>query len=405
MNFLNYKFFLKKGKPEYRIIINMIERKIQTEIIRLASEYSVILIQGPRQSGKTTLCRMLFPEKPYFSLEEPDIRSRAEQDPRGFLSSVPDGAVLDEVQRVPSLLSYIQRIVDEKKKKGMFILTGSSNLLLSESVSQSLAGRVAIFRLLPLSFEEASELQSGWSAESMILNGFYPQLLNEKMSRSEFYRNYVNTYVERDIRTILKIKDYDNFRRFLVSVASRIGTNVDLTAISSESGVSTKTVSEWLSVLEQSFICYRLPPYFVNRTKRLVKTPKLYFYDTGVACSVLGIENEEQLSSDRLRGSLFENMIISDMLKRKYNSNSGEDYYFYRTSDGIEVDAVRAYGRKLYPIEIKMSSTFDPSWAKGLNVFLKEYEDSAASGCIVYGGEEEFQFRDIEIRTYRKYWA
>lgn len=378
----------------------MIERTIKDSILSLSKEYPVILVQGPRQSGKTTLVKTLFPEKKYITLEDIDTRSRAIEDPRGFLSNIPDGAILDEVQRAPDILSYIQSIVDSNNKMGMFILTGSSNLLLMEAVSQSLSGRVAIFKLLPLSMLEVKDIEIGWSIEKRILNGFYPRLLTQKMDVSAFFRNYIETYVERDVRRVLNIRNIDSFRRFLVSVAQRIGSTLDITSLASDAMVSTKTVSEWLSILDASFICFRLQPYFSNRSKRLAKRPKIYFYDTGLACALLGIVDEEQLSNDRLRGSLFENMLIVDMLKRKYNKYTSEEFYFYRTLDGVEVDLVMEKGRKLYPMEIKSSQTFNPDWASSLCKFEAEYSDECEKALIIYGGNESFKFKNINVFGY-----
>ncbi len=378
----------------------MIERTIKDSILSLSKEYPVILVQGPRQSGKTTLVKTLFPEKKYITLEDIDTRSRAIEDPRGFLSNIPDGAILDEVQRAPDILSYIQSIVDSNNKMGMFILTGSSNLLLMEAVSQSLSGRVAIFKLLPLSMLEVKDIEIGWSIEKRILNGFYPRLLTQKMDVSAFFRNYIETYVERDVRRVLNIRNIDSFRRFLVSVAQRIGSTLDITSLASDAMVSTKTVSEWLSILDASFICFRLQPYFSNRSKRLAKRPKIYFYDTGLACALLGIVDEEQLSNDRLRGSLFENMLIVDMLKRKYNKYTSEEFYFYRTLDGVEVDLVMEKGRKLYPMEIKSSQTFNPDWASSLCKFEAEYSDECEKASIIYGGNESFKFKNINVFGY-----
>ena len=378
----------------------MIERTIKDSILSLSKEYPVILVQGPRQSGKTTLVKTLFPEKKYITLEDIDTRSRAIEDPRGFLSNIPDGAILDEVQRAPDILSYIQSIVDSSNKMGMFILTGSSNLLLMEAVSQSLSGRVAIFKLLPLSMLEVKDIEIGWSIEKRILNGFYPRLLTQKMDVSAFFRNYIETYVERDVRRVLNIRNIDSFRRFLVCVVQRIGSTLDITSLASDAMVSTKTVSEWLSILDASFICFRLQPYFSNRSKRLAKRPKIYFYDTGLACALLGIVDEEQLSNDRLRGSLFENMLIVDMLKRKYNKYTSEEFYFYRTLDGVEVDLVMEKGRKLYPMEIKSSQTFNPDWASSLCKFEAEYSDECEKASIIYGGNESFKFKNINVFGY-----
>lgn len=378
----------------------MIERSISKKIIELSKEYPVILVQGPRQSGKTTVCRNLFPNKPYVLLENPDVRIRAIEDPRGFLAEFSDGAILDEVQRVPELISYIQGIVDERNSSGMFILTGSNNLLLMEAVSQTLAGRVAIFSLLPFSMKETLDMNSFDSMEKRILYGGYPRLIVDNMNKDAFFENYISTYVEKDVRQVLKIKDSDLFRRFVQLVAERIGSMIDISSLAGDCGISTKTANEWLSILETSFICFRLPPYFVNRTKRLVKTPKLYFYDTGLACALLGISDEKQLAKDRLKGSLFENLVILEFLKDKYNLVSSDRLYFYRTSDGIEVDLVKQEGRNLTPIEIKFSSTFFPEWVKGISKFKEEYSDESSNGIVIYSGKDSFSFKSIEVKNF-----
>ncbi|MGP1419571.1 MAG: ATP-binding protein [Sphaerochaetaceae bacterium] len=373
---------------------------MQEKLLALSKEYPVLLIQGPRQSGKTTLCRMLFPNKPYVLLETPDIREQANEDPRGFMRQLPDGAVIDEIQRVPELLSYIQGIVDEKESNGMFILTGSSNILLMEAITQTLAGRVAIFSLLPLSIQETRNLTLLDSYEKRIIYGGYPRLLADRMDKDAFFENYIMTYVEKDVRSVLRIKDADRFRIFLSLCAERIGGLLDITALSRECGISTKTVSEWLSILEASFICFKLQPYYNNRTKRLVKTPKLFFYDTGLACALLGITSEARLQKDRMRGSLFENLVILEEVKRKCNSASSDKLYFYRTADGIEVDLVKEKGRTLYPIEIKCSETFSPAWTRGIDKFKSEYQEMSSAGTIVYAGEKSFAFKDFHIKSY-----
>lgn len=377
----------------------MIEREIKDKLIRISAEYPVTLIQGPRQSGKTTLCKMLFPQKPYVLMETPDVRTRAENDPIGFLDEFPNGAIFDEIQRVPFLLSYIQGIVDRTNKPNMFVLTGSNNLLLMEAVSQTLAGRVAIFNLLPFSLKEAHSLYHTDTAEERILNGGYPRLLTGKMTLEPFFENYISTYVEKDVRTVLKVKDSELFRRFVVLCADRVGKLLEISELAKDCGISTKTVYEWLSILETSYICFQLKPYYVNKTKRLIKSSKLYFYDTGLACALLGINSIEQLKQDKAFGSLFENMIILEHMKRNFNQiNSGKMYY-YRTTDKIEVDLVIEEGRKLKPIEIKSTKTFKPDWSKGIGVFKSEYQNSE-SGEIYYAGKDSLTYKEIKVVNY-----
>ena len=383
----------------------MIQRDISSIAIRASKEYPVVLIQGPRQSGKTTLARSLFPDKKYITLEDLDSRTYATEDPRGFLSTIPDGAILDEVQHVPSLMSYIQGIADEKNTPGLFILTGSNNLLLMQAVSQTLSGRIAILTLLPLSVKEEAPFAEGWNIEKQILTGFYPRLITWNMDRSDFYSNYISTYVERDVRQVLKIRNIDGFQRFLAALSERVGNILDITAIANDAGISMKTASEWLSILQTSYICFLLHPHERTRTKRLAKKPKLYFYDTGLATALLGISTEEELRNDRLRGALFENMIIADLVKSSFNKATHEKFMFYRTSDGYEVDLIIQKGRKLYPVEIKSGQTFNTKWTAGIDLFMKEYPDDTQSGTIIYGGADDSSFKGISVKGYKDYLA
>lgn len=383
----------------------MIQRDISSIAVRASKEYPVVLIQGPRQSGKTTLARSLFPDKKYITLEDLDSRTYATEDPRGFLSTIPDGAILDEVQHVPSLMSYIQGIADEENTPGLFILTGSNNLLLMQAVSQTLSGRIAILTLLPLSVKEEAPFAEGWNIEKQILTGFYPRLITWNMDRSDFYSNYISTYVERDVRQVLKIRNIDGFQRFLAALSERVGNILDITAIANDAGISMKTASEWLSILQTSYICFLLHPYEKTITKRLTKKPKLYFYDTGLAAALLGISTEEELRNDRLRGALFENMIIADLIKSSFNKATHEKFMFYRTSDGYEVDLIIQKGRKLYPVEIKSGQTFNTKWTAGIDLFMKEYPDDTQSGTIIYGGADDSSFKGISVKGYKDYLA
>ena len=377
-----------------------IKRSIESAIKSAFAHYPVITITGPRQSGKTTLVKMLFPDKPHCSLEDPDIRRFAESDPRAFLAGFPDGAVFDEVQRVPNLLSYIQGIVDDKKKNGLFVLTGSSNLLLMKSVSQSLAGRCAIFTLLPFSMKESSGIAEIDNAMSCILRGGYPKFITSDEEIPDFFANYINTYVERDVHQLLKIKDSLLFTNFLQLIVGRIGTILDVTSISNDTGVSTKTVMKWLSILHTSYICFLLPPWYENRGKRLVKSPKLYFYDTGLACALAGIKTVEQLTHDPLRGGLFENLVVLEKMKQSFNAGERPDLYFYRDSNGVEVDMVEHSGRKLFPTEIKSSATFNPDFCKNLHKFAERYADKCEHPSVVYCGKEAFTFKGIAFTPF-----
>ena len=333
-------------------------------------------------------------------MENPDTRARALDDPRGFLNGFPDGAILDEIQRTPALLSYMQQIVDEKKRNGFFVLTGSDNFSLRQITSQSLAGRIAMFTLLPFSMEESKSQKWLDNVDKRILYGGYPRLITEKPERTFFFRNYIGSYVERDVRQIINVKDTNLFQRFLALCAGRIGSVLDYTSLSNDCGISVKTVKEWLSILESSYICFRLNPWYVNRTKRLIKSPKLYFYDTGVACTLLDINGESQLNRDPLRGNLFENLVILEKIKKAFNTIKLSKFWYYRTSSGIEVDLVEEYGRTLIPTEIKSSASFHSDFCKNLAVFKSEYPNESTEGYVVYAGEENFTYKDISVSRY-----
>ena len=374
-----------------------IDRKIEPAIRDGMKEYPVVAIVGPRQSGKTTLAKKLFPDKPYRSLEHPGVRLRAERDPEAFLADFPDGAVLDEVQRVPALLSYIQGIVDERGENGLFVLTGSSNLLLMESVSQSLAGRCAVFTLLPFCLSEAAGLLPEGNVSAAVLSGGYPRLLAGNAKHGSFFANYIDTYVERDVRRLVNVKNTILFMRFLKLLAGRVGGILDSASISNDCGVSTKTVQEWLSILQTSYVCFLLPPWHENRGKRLVKSPKVYFCDTGLACALAGIETEEQLERDPLRGALFENLVVLEAMKRAYGAGGRPELYFYRDSNGVEVDLVERAGGKLLPTEIKSAATFHPDFCKHLRTFAGRYPDVCERPRVVYGGSEGFAFEGTSV--------
>jgi predicted AAA+ superfamily ATPase len=375
----------------------MIKREMSSTLKKVAKEYPVVLVHGPRQSGKTTICRAVFSDKPYVSMENPDTRSRALEDPRGFLADFPNGVILDEIQRTPNLLSYMQQIVDEKKQNGFFILTGSDNFSLQQITSQSLAGRIALLTLLPFSMKEIKSETWLTGTDKRILYGGYPRLITEMPDRTFFFKNYIGSYIERDVRQIVNVKDSNLFHRFLTLCAGRIGSILDYTSLSNDCGISVKTVKEWLSILESSYICFLLNPWYVNRNKRLIKSPKLYFYDTGVACSLLGIYEEAQLNRDPLRGNLFENLVILEKIKQAFNTTKPSNFWYYRTSSGIEVDLVEENGRTLIPTEIKSAASFNSSFCKNLTVFKSEYPEESAGENIVYAGSENFTYKGIRV--------
>lgn len=361
----------------------MIQREAEIEVRTLACQFKAVAVVGPRQSGKTTLVRSIFNDKPYANLENPDLRLYAIEDPRGFLSNYPDGAVLDEVQRVPELFSYLQQILDEAATNGMFILTGSNNFLLQEHISQSLAGRVGYLNLLPLTLNEINDRQS--NSNQLIFKGGYPALYNERIDPTKWYSNYIRTYIERDVRMIKNITDLVTFERFLRLCAGRIGQLLNMSSLAVETGVDVKTISAWISVLETSFVLFRLPPYHVNFNKRVVKMPKLYFYDTGLAIALLGIENPVQIELHPFRGSLFENMLIVNVLKTRYNAGKANNIYFWRDSLGNEIDLLIQSGDRLIPVEIKSGQTVTNDYFKGILFWNKITKTEG--GCVVYGGE------------------
>lgn len=381
--------------------MHFIKRALSSELAAMAKSYPVVTILGPRQSGKTTLARKMFPDRPYISLENIDERTFAESDPRGFLDRFPEGAVLDEIQRQPQLLSYIQGIVDERNVKGMFILTGSHQLELHESIAQSLAGRTAILKLLPFTIKELALGNIELSVDEYIYNGMYPRIYKESLEPTKFYRDYVQTYIERDVRKMLNIKDLSQFQHFIKLCAGRIGQVFNSSGISNELGISHPTVKNWLSILEASFIVFRLQPYFENFGKRIVKTPKLYFTDVGLAAYLLDITSKDQIVRDPLRGNLFENLIICELIKNQFNSGFEPGVYYYRDNHGSEVDLLFKTGNDLIPIEIKASKTFNGNFLKGLKRFKSLVEQRCPYGFLIYSGEQEQAIDIFQVYNYK----
>ena len=376
----------------------MIERKITKKILELSKKFPVIAIIGPRQSGKTTLAKHIFPEKDYINLEAPDSRLFAQEDSRTFLSDHSHGLIIDEAQQVPDLFSYIQTIVDDAPMPGHFILTGSQHFLLHEKISQTLAGRVAIFQLLPFSLAELQKTPYFQNDYSYYLyTGFYPAIYDRSIAPKDWFPNYVHTYVERDIRLLKNISNLDAFTRFLKMCAGRIGQLLNLTSLSNEMGITINTVKAWLSVLEASFIIFLLQPHFKNFNKRLVKTPKLYFHDTGLAAYLLGIENRKQIKTHYLKGGLFENLIISEFYKHRLNNGSEPRLYFWRDKIGREIDCIIENGNELKAVEIKSAQTITKEFQKNIIFWNKISDQSAEHAYVVYGGD------DIQIRSHAQF--
>lgn len=363
-----------------------IPREISAVIEQASIYYQVIVVTGPRQVGKTTLCRHLFAGFKYVNLEELDTREMVAADPRAFMDSLGKKVIIDEVQNVPKLLSYIQVRVDNDPELKI-VLTGSSNFSLMQSVTQSLAGRAALFTLLPLSFKELGDYPKDSSTDEILFRGFYPALFDRRIPSRSFYSNYYTTYVERDIRKLMQLRNLDSFQTFIRLCAGRIGTEVNLASLGVEVGVSAPTIREWLSLLHASYITFSLKPYYVNINKRLTKTPKLYFYDTGLACWLLDIENPSQLSTHPLRGAIFENLAVIELLKARYNVGETDNLYFYRENSGREVDVVQTQADKLKLYEVKASKTFNRDFLKNINYLKDIFGDKISFGTVVYDGE------------------
>lgn len=381
--------------------MGLYKRDLEKEMLDMAKDYPIVTVLGPRQSGKTTLARHAFKKKPYASLEDPDTRDFAAKDPRGFLENYPNGAILDEIQRLPSLLSYLQGIVDNSpSKKGLFILTGSHQKELHQSVSQSLAGRTAILTLLPLCIDELPKAVQSNVLDSYIYQGMYPRVYQDKLDPTKFYRNYLQTYVEKDVRQLINIKDLSTFKHFIKLCASRVGQLFNANNLSNELGISSNTVNHWVSILEASFLVYRLQPYFENFGKRIIKSPKLYFTDVGLATYCLDIHNTTQLARDPLRGQLVENFIIMEIIKHRVNQGLEPSCYFYRDSNQHEVDLILKRGHELIPIEIKGSKTFHPDFLKGLTYFQGLVKERAPFGYLIYSGTHEQKIQNNWVKHF-----
>lgn len=369
----------------------VIERDLTPRLRKAAREFPAVTLTGPRQSGKSTLCRKVFPKLEYVSLEAPDIRNFAVDDPRGFLAQFPKGAVIDEVQRAPDLPSYLQGIIDDDPKPGRWILTGSQNLSLLESVNQSLAGRTAVLNLLPLSRSEVTRFKRHpKTLEDSLFAGGYPRIFDKQLDPSDWLASYVATYLERDVRTITNVGDLSTFQRFVELCAGRTGQLLNYSALAGDCGITQPTAKAWLSVLETSFLAFRLQPFHSNLRKRLVKMPKLHFYDSGLVCWLLGIREASQLRSHPLRGAIFESWVVSEILKRRTNRGESRRLSFYRDRDGVEVDIVVEHSDRLELVEAKSAETASSSLFAG-GIRVKGHLESGPMPCevvAVYGGDQ-----------------
>ena len=366
----------------------MIKRHITAELLSLLTEYPVVTILGPRQAGKTTLAKAVLPGYEYHNLEHPETRQLAMDDPKAFLARCGKNVIIDEIQRVPELLSYIQVQVDQVQRNGHFVLTGSHQLALREAITQSLAGRTSLLNLLPVSISELRDAGISYETpENYIYQGFLPRVYDQQQRPTQAYSNYYQTYVERDIRQLINLKDFSLFEKFIKLLAGRVGQLLNHSSLANDVGVTVATIKHWLSILEASFIIYKLPPYFENFGKRVVKSPKYYFIDTGLLCFLLGIEKPHQVVRDPLVGSLFENLVVIECLKTQSNLGRLPGLYFFRDSNGLEVDILLQQGRALTALEVKSSSTYQSSMLTSLKK-LAGLSPALVNAYLVYAGDE-----------------
>ena len=377
----------------------MLTRTAAATLDRLKDFYPVVAVTGPRQAGKTTLARAVFRHKPYANLEEPDTREFARADPRGFLARYPEGAVLDEVQRAPELLSYIQALVDKDRKTGQWILTGSQQLGLAGGISQSLAGRVGYLHLLPFSQEELARIHPIASLEEMIWAGGYPPIHDRGIPAPVWIRDYVQTYLERDVRQLVNVRDLGVFQRFVRMCAMRTGQALNLSALGADCGVTHNTARGWLTVLEASYVAFALPSWHRNLGKRLVKTPRLHFYDTGLAAWLAGMGSAATLGLSALRGPLFESWVISEVMKHRFNHLQDAACHYFRDSNGNEIDLVLEFGGKTLAVEIKSGATLAGDWFRGLHRFAETVD--GVQPVLVYGGDVSFEREGVAVYGWR----
>jgi len=397
----------------------MVKREAEKLLRSYAKQFRAIAIVGPRQSGKTTLAKMVFPKKPYVSLENPDERRLAQEDPRSFLARYKSGCIIDEVQRVPEIFNYLQQILDESSKDGQFVLTGSNNFLMQASITQSLAGRIGFIDLLPLTLNEISATQTSErvasnnklkesstppryiNTDELILSGCYPEIYDKNRDPRIWYPAYIRTYIERDVKQIRNIESTLHFHRFLKLCAGRCGQQWSASALSNECGVDVRTINAWLSVLVSSYIVFLLPPHYKSFNKRIVKTPKLYFTDTGLACSLLGIKTASELSNSHFRGALFENFVLGEINKERTNKGNPFEFYYWRENNGLEVDVLIEKAGEMLPIEIKSAQTYTDTFIKSIRQYNKLSGQS--KGILLYDGQQEWTSPEqLAIVNWRK---
>lgn len=380
----------------------MFTREIEKILHEYAQNFRAVLLIGPRQAGKTTLVQQSFPEKAYVSLENPDVRDFAQNDPRAFLNTFPDGAILDEIQCVPILFNYLQEILDTDNRDGLFIMTGSNNILLQDNISQILAGRIGILEIMPISFREINKQVENENLTDLIWKGSYPEVHAKNRNPAIWYPAYIRTYVERDVRQIKNIEKVSAFTKFIRLCAGRIGQQINISTLSNDSGLDIRTIRAWLSILEASFVIFMLQPYHQNFNKRLIKTPKLYFQDTGLVSSLLGIRNPQEMSLSHFKGALVENYIISECIKNNLNTQSGYSFYYWRDHKGIEVDLIRERNQEITLIEIKSAQTYTREFSK--NILSLQQLIPKTSAHILYDGIQEFETTEnLRIQNWRTF--
>lgn len=379
----------------------MIKRTIEQVAKALWQQYPVVTITGPRQSGKTTLAKCAFPECDYINLEALDVRAEVVADPRGFLQRHPAPIIFDEVQNVPALVSYIQEIVDEKGTSSLFVLTGSHQPALQAAITQSLAGRTALLELLPLSIDEVRSTGTVLERDKLLYTGFMPRLYNSQIPPQRLYADYFKTYVERDIRQLANLKNLNLFETFLRLLAGRIGQVLNLNSLATDVGVSSVTIKEWLSLLETSYIITILRPYYRNFGKRFIKAPKVYFIETGLVAYLLGIRSEQQIATHPLVGNLFENMMVVDLLKQRFNQGLPADMYYMRTSNGVEVDVVQERDGKLDLYEIKSGATFNKEMAKNLLALQPVLGEEVGRQAVIYAGGSASLIEGVQYKNFK----
>ncbi len=366
----------------------MIQRQAKNRLLYLAQTFKSVAVTGSRQSGKTTLIKQVFKDKPYFSLENPDIRRYVMDDPKGFLNANPKGAILDEIQRTPELFSYLQEVLDNSKVKGLFILSGSNNLLLQQSISQTLAGRIAYLNLLPFSISELSKSRAFPKDDNeLMIKGFYPPVYDQGIPAQDWAPEYIRTYIERDVRQVKNITDLNVFERFFKLIAGRVGQELNSNSLAAETGVDVKTIQSWIGILATGFIIYLLKPHSKNFKKSIVKRPKIYFYDTSLVCSAIEIRNTDQLMTHPSRGFIFENMVVSELLKNRTNAGLPVNLYYWRDKTGHEVDLIIDNAGKLVPVEIKSGKTLNNEFFKNLNYWCRL--SGVKNSTVLYGGKQQ----------------